>query len=360
MKTLKILLSAGLFLILFLPFVCSVSIELNSEYDRGETLIAKVSGNFVDNINKGDIFFYRRHMQTSIAEYDLIKVENQFFIYAKLGIEKVPDNYSIQIKNVRYMNGSQISQDPIIGNFSITGNTSDFWISPGAQIVDKDYLIQVQNLQPETITININSEEMVSESGGFFSSFFGTENETTSTSASSIEILSGEIKDIEFSLEDMTILKEIKLSSENTVYFSPIYNIYVPGNITIEENNTLNYTGEGTIIEEDIINEDPNEEIIINEDTGETITRKEAKTKTCDEVNGSICNTTEICGGTTFYASDSLCCLGKCALEKKNNSAKIIGWVLMIAVGLILVWFLSKRKNTKGKPLNLLNIGSKK
>ena len=105
-------------ILLIIPLISSVSIELNEKYDKGETLITKVSGNFLDNIKKENIFFYRRHMPTSMAEYDVIKIQNQFFIYAKLGLEKVADNYSISIEGVRYMNGSYVSGEDIVGNFN--------------------------------------------------------------------------------------------------------------------------------------------------------------------------------------------------------------------------------------------------
>lgn len=365
MRSLKTILVLSLIVIFSFPLISSVSIELNEQYDKGETLVTKVSGNFLDNIKKENIFFYRRHMATSVTEYNVLKIQDQFFIYAKLGLEKTPDNYSIQIKNVRYMNGSQISQESIIGNFSITENISDFWVFPGAKIVEQDYSLQVQNLQPETITVYINQEEISSSTGGggWFSNLFGG-NETTNQTESdfSVEVLSGEIKDIDFNLESSTILKEIKLSSENTEYLIPIYNIY---NGEPEENSTIiNETvNDSDIIEEDLVIEDLDKKIIIINDEGEeiTITKEEAKLKNCEELNGEICLKNETCEGSETYASDDLCCIGECILEKKSSSGKIIGWILLIVAVIVLFWIFSKKKNKKGDKINLLKVaGGKK
>ena len=361
----KILLALIFTSILFLSFISGASITVQENYDKGETLIAKVSGNFIENIQKQNIFFYRRHMPTSIAEYNIIKIQDEFFVYAKIGLEKTPDNYSIQIKGVQYMNGSQISTDNIIGNFSISDSIADFWIYPGAKIIEQDYTLQVQNLQQETITINLNSLQIVSSGsggGGFFSSFFGgEEGNTTTQSESSIEVLSGEIKDIEFQLENSTLLKEIKLSSENTKYSIPIYNIYEGQNIIIGENETPEEINNNEIIiEEEIILEDPNEEIIINETTGETITRREATLKPCVELNGVECTKEQECEGTSTSASDGMCCIGECKEKTSSNTGKLIGWILIIAVAILLIWFFMKKKNKSGKPVNLLKIGSKK
>ena len=360
-----------LLLILLGSCVSGLSIELHEEYDKGETLITKVSGNFLENIKKENIFFYRRHMATSVAEYDVLKIQDQFFIYAKLDESKVADNYSIQIKNVKYMNGSQVSEEPIIGNFSISEDVSDFWVSPGAKTVEQDYFLTVQNLQPEPITIFINQEEASSSSGGgWFSNLLGGGNESNESNETaqadfSIEVLSGEIKDIEFTIGTSTSLKEIKLSSENTEYFVPIYE--VPGE-WIEENNTLinetiNESEDNGILEEDIIEEDLNEEIIIINENGEEeiITREEAKLFTCQELNGISCLSNETCEGSETYASDSLCCLGECIVEEKSSSGKVIGWGLLIVAVLVLGWIFLKKKNKTGSKVNLLNVaGGKK
>ena len=66
-----------IFALLTLQIVSAVEFDVNTNFDQGETLIAKVSGNFVDNINKENVFFYRRHMPTSVAEYDVLKIQEE-------------------------------------------------------------------------------------------------------------------------------------------------------------------------------------------------------------------------------------------------------------------------------------------
>lgn len=207
-----------LLLLFLLPIISAVEFDIKAEFSQGETLMARISGNFVDQITKNDVYFYRGHVGTSV-NFDVAKIDDEFYIYAQL-LDKTPDNYSVAIQNVRYMVGSQISEDTLTKNFTITNATADFKINPGFIITDKDFSVEVQNLKDNKITININTGSS-EESTDFFAALFGS----TTSGNDSVTLKSGEIEKINFELGDIEnpVLQTIELSTENLKYSIPVY-----------------------------------------------------------------------------------------------------------------------------------------
>ncbi|MBU4069824.1 MAG: hypothetical protein KJ646_02480 [Nanoarchaeota archaeon] len=205
-----------LFILLILPVISGVEFDMKSEFNQGETLMAKISGNFVEPILKENIFFYRGHVRISIEPY-IAKINDEFYIYASL-LGKEANNYSISIQDVKYMVGNKVSEEDIVRNFSITSDVADFYAEPGFVVTDEDFFIKVQNLKDTKITINININSENS-SNGFFSLSDEIEYENQ------ITLKSGEIKKINFNIEEITQsqLKTIKLSADSTEYNIPVY-----------------------------------------------------------------------------------------------------------------------------------------
>jgi hypothetical protein len=213
-----------LFLFLIMPLVPAVEFDMKTNFSQGETLIAKLSGNFLEQPSKDSINFYRGHVKVPI-EYDLAKINDEFYIYAMLPENEA--NYSIVIKNVKYYQGSQISEKDIAKNFSTTKNLADFSINPGFIITNDDFYIEVQNLQDYKINIQIKTETISpsnESSGGFFASLFG-EDSSSDEEEYSITLKSGEIKKINFKLEDIeqAVTKTIELSTDKLKYEIPVY-----------------------------------------------------------------------------------------------------------------------------------------
>ena len=142
-------------ILLLVPIMSAIEFDMGTNLSRGETLTARVSGYFLEPILKENIFFYRGHVRIPM-EYDVAKIDKRFYIYADLS-DKTPNNYSLVIKNVRYMKGSQVSEEEITKDFSISEDTADFSINPGFVITKSDYFIEVQNLQDYQITIQIKT-----------------------------------------------------------------------------------------------------------------------------------------------------------------------------------------------------------
>ena len=126
-----------LFLLIF-PLISAVEIDMKDEFDQGETLMAKISGNFLEQVKKENILFYREHVRVPL-EYDLAKIDNEYYVYAELG-NKEPNNYSLRIENVNYMKGATVVDDDLIKEFIITEEVADFSINPGFVITEKEFL----------------------------------------------------------------------------------------------------------------------------------------------------------------------------------------------------------------------------
>lgn len=397
-----------------MPIISAVDVEMKTNLSQGETLIAKVSGNFIDSIVSENIYFYRRHMRTSITP-EVTEINNEFYIYAPLmkKDEVVPDEYSMVIKNTQYMKGAEVSDEDIIKNFTITNTTADFSVDPGFVVSENNFFIEVQNLQESPITIS---------------------KQGIGNDSDSITLLSGEIKEIEFDIQDQNkSLETIELSTENLIYEIPVYitaesqttqkqksfkiepsefNITIPTNSNTTRIIYLYNTGEAILrdislsVSEDLedyinlsiseinkieINSSVQIEFSIFSEEAETIIgaiKAETNdgalsesseiflnfikdyvpseeeqiyaTKTCTELNGTICEENEECNETEVNTKDSSCCLGICEQVEESSIGTIIGWGIIILVVGFLIWFFLKKYKKAKKPIDLLEIAKAK
>lgn len=328
------------FLILILPILSAVEFNMNTEFGQGETLIATVSGNFIEPIQKENVFFYRGHVKVPI-DYNVVEIDNDFYIYALL-TGKESNNYSVRLENIKYKEGADISEKNIIKNFTITNSTADFSVNPGFIISDKSFSLEVQNLQNFKIEIEINENKTESsESKGFFDILFkGSAEESGNT----IELKSGEIKNLEFNLGNETSFRIVELKSENTTYDIPVY-VFVNQASQSRENES----GNGIPSEE----ESPGTSVPDNEEI------KIAKTETCEELEGIVCNDNEQCDTDSVYAIDAVCCTGSCNAVKKDNTGKIIGWLMIGIIIIAVILFFRKKSHTK-RNVNLLDVAKGK
>ena len=405
-----------LFLILFLTLtmqvISAVEFDMKENFNEGETLMARISGNFLEPILQENIFLYRGHVRIPLEPY-VTNIEGDYYIYSQL-LGKAPNNYSLSIENVKYMKGAKISDEAITKNFSISNITADFLIEPGFIKTNEDFFIEVQNLQDYKITIDSDVE--------------GSE---------STLLRSGQIKKIYFQAEKVSDSKTIKLSTNNLSYeipvlvyfetilkernlrFEPskfnislstdsdtnrivyIYNIgdEVLENISLSVSDSLSsYVS----LSKDNIgklnkNENSRIEIYINssdkeenpkgyiaakaenvsayvflslnfiEDFQPSNESEEPLTisQTCEELKGEICSNEEKCDEEGVYAKDGVCCLGKCTTPKsefEDSAGKIIGWTMVVVIVGFLVWFFAKKYRGAKRPFNLLKIarGKKK
>ena len=428
------------FVLLFIPLVFSIQIESDSELNRGETLAVKLSGDFYKPISENNIYFYRNIYTAVPLEFELLKIEGNYYISAST-LTKTPGNYSLIIKNSEYSAaGGQKSSDDIMINFTILENFAEFSTKPGIQILansQDQFYLEIQNLKDNQITVSVNTNpSKQKEQAGFFESLFGSNQNEVSTQ---FIFKANEKKQIGLEFENLTEigLRTIKLSSENFTQNVFIYVLFAEEKLEIEkiyfeqkifnislatnsETNRILYLKNSgtkdfenvTLIIPDSLKEyvsvspeffeffesNETQKIILNissKSNSKTISGAiKAKTsdnafayvdisleiiegfvpengvvnqselpkitKMCEELNGSFCTNSQKCSGEQVTAQNGVCCLAKCDEKKKSSTGKIIGWIIVIILVALYVWFyLSRYKRTKSK-INLLEIAEGK
>lgn len=196
----------------------------NQTLSQGETLIAKLSGNFVDVPSSGNLFIYKDGHIKSPSIFYITKIGSDYYFYTQLSGETA-GNYSVMLKNTRYSQSNRILSDDIVENFSISSDSADFYISPGFVETDSDYSIVLTNLRNYGITVDVNPEN-TSSASGFFDSLFGGPANTSSKQT--ISLSADETKNVSLSFDsslNTSSLETVTLSSENTSYSVPVYMI---------------------------------------------------------------------------------------------------------------------------------------
>jgi hypothetical protein len=194
---------------LSMPFALAVEFDVNANFSQGETLLAKLSGNFLSPITKDNIFFYRGHDRIPM-EFDLTKINGDYYIYALLA-DKAPNNYSISVENVKYMEGAQTSLDNIVKNFIITNQTADFSVKPGFITDTGDFSLEVQNLQDNSINIDVITSSSAPPDERGISILPDMSKET------SFSLESGQVKEIDFNVGDgNSTFQTIELTTSQT------------------------------------------------------------------------------------------------------------------------------------------------
>ncbi len=412
----KKFLSIFILIFLFFPLISSVELSMEDNFQQGETAIAKVSGNFITQITRENVFFYREHVRVPM-DWGIAKISDEYYIYAILQ-GKEPGNYSISIQGVKYMEGAQIIENNIAKNFTISDSLADFSLNPGVVVTSGDFYVEVQNLKNSQITINVNTQPSNTSARSIFVS-------TGSTSAS-VSVKSGEIKRIYFTLgAGNPSLETIELRTSNITYEFPVYIttsseiqeavlrlepseliLSIPTNLvtkrTVYVYNTggseiknisfslsesiilfanlsdshiekldaksnypieLSFSSPGEIEVSGSLKVNINSENILYSKVGlkflnNYIPANETQTssdKTCTELGGRICSSTEACSQQTVYAKDNVCCPGTCTSTAKKSSVgtiiAIIIFVVIIGVGF---WFYKKKFKKAKKSVDLL------
>ena len=322
-----------LLILIILPLISSASIDMKANFSQGETLIAEISGIFLQKLTEDNLFFYRDNVKIPI-EKELTEFNNKYYLYVQLPENE--DNYSISIKNIKYKVGNSIKEDPISKEFRITNKTVLFSLTPGFVKLEDDWEIKIQNFQDRTINIKLDtnfSEE--EEEGGFFEGLFS--NDKGEDSIEEIfELMPGENKIIDFVLENITQeeVRYIELSSENQTYRIPIF--VEPSEMRVESNEECD--SECDEPEKNIENESK----IEDEPKNETNTSSN-KIKNCSESGGIKCEDGYECEGTIITAEDSLCCIGVCIEKSTGSFGKTIAWILIFIIVGIITWFLKTK-----------------
>ena len=403
-----------LFLIfLILPIISAIEFDVKEEFSQGETLMAKVSGNFLQPLQKENVFFYRAHVKIPL-EYDIKKLDNEYYIYALLS-GKQKNNYSISLEGIKYMKGSEIIEEDIKRNFTINNQTADFSIKPGFANTNI-FSIEVWNLQDKEITIEIKTKEDTNSSGEEYQS--------------PINLKSGQKQEIDFFFEE-PMFQIIELSTEDLIYNIPadIPTLEIPeqeifmfepkefpvsSNTSTETKRTIyiHNTGDEPLtditislsnllenyvtLSKEAINKIapgsnvPIELIFFSEEEfeiqghikarqGDKIIyseisvifldnyvppeepQQESTIQTCAEKGYPICSNNEVCNSEEIIrAKDGICCVGTCQEKETSSAGVIIGVLILIVITGFLIWFFKTKYKGAKNPINLLKIAKGK
>jgi hypothetical protein len=205
---------------LLFPLVSSLEFVVSGNVKQGETIITKLSGNILTPVTKENVFFYRYDAGIPVkipVEYDIKKINEDYYLYAFLS-GKSPGNYSVYIKNVKYMEGASVSEEDIIRNFTIINETADFSLKPGFVVTAENFYLEVQNLKDSQISIDIKTNVNATPAARdiLISSLQSKE--------ASMQLKSGEIKKINFELGyGQPTFQFIELKTSDLSYKVPVY-----------------------------------------------------------------------------------------------------------------------------------------
>jgi hypothetical protein len=207
------LIASLFFILLTISFISAIEFDMKEEFSQEETLIAKLSGNFIDPPLKENIFFYRGHVKISM-DVNIARLGKDYYLYAPL-YGKTENNYSIVIEDVSYKKASSIISEDLVKNFTITNKTADFTIDNGFVVTKYDFSIKLENLKDEDLDIEFEITTLSGKEGGIA----GYSEDTTHD----ISINSGEeIINFKIDLKEGKTIKLIEFKSENLTYSIPV------------------------------------------------------------------------------------------------------------------------------------------
>lgn len=357
-----------LIFILSLSFCLSASIEMEDSFYLGDNVVLKISANFYEAISPSDINFYRRHMLTSFENVKTIKIENEQYISFKVPLEKIPDNYSVNLTVKEKFFGTY-QTNKISKTFVVLNETGRFYVPDNFIVVSENYQIYIENSLGENIEVRINPEiNEEDKQEGFFANLFSK----SSSSGEKINLKPYEGKFVNFEIGNETRLVKISLQSGDDLQNILVYEQVVEEEIRDEEDVKEDFIYENGEDKESIkeINNSENSSEEVNEEIGndekdennkeiveeeeDVIEEEGSILKNCEEMKGVKCDRNiEVCEGVIEEARDGVCCIGKCVEKKIDNSGKWVGWALLIIVIGSVGYAFLKSKQKRGEPLKL-------
>lgn len=382
-------------LIFIIPLGLAISSDLKEEYKSGETIIIKISGNILDNIEKERVEFKRKHVGIPV-EFEIKKLKDEWYIWAIAPFNE--NNYTLLIREISTTVDGKSENVDYEKNFSVIGERVDYNVKPGAITATNDFSIIINSFKDNIFTISTNFPEtreflinpgenkldfsinsieensfVVIELGiykipayitkinkfednltDYFSSIRFRPRIVQSTILFNtkpiypIEIVNEGEKEIIVNLDvnsDLLItpiVKDIKIGSNE----SYLFNLSIKENIKENINYTITARGEGFILELPI-------EILVTEDKDEVKTLYLEKNFdenllfSCLELNGIICSAEQECNGKALQSKDGLCCRGECIAKEKERSYGWIGYLIAGIAILIIAYAWLRYKKTK-------------
>jgi len=384
----KIFPSLFFFLILALPGVFAISTDLNKTYFPRQTLITKISGNFLDPLKSENVFFYSGREKISM-EYEIAKIEDSFYLYSILPNKE--RNYTLIIKNAHYFEAGQDFTQDLEFNFSVQGKVADFTVKPGFVISSKDFFITLES-NFDTIPINLTYVNFTSTEevrGGFSKEVFipiqahekvafleiKSQNLTYkvpiksmaqavtrrhmafSKPFSNITLFRGSPYNVQLSLinDGQEEIRNISLSASKTMTLEPKNILSIkPGEYAVVNISLLPEEDETIIISASSETLSANTTIQVNlrKIEVENLTASEIGQYSCSELGGKPCGENQVCSGEEIKTLDTpRCCRGQC--KSKSSSFKIFLIILLIIGVAAVGYYILKIRGKKILPESL-------
>ncbi len=380
-----------------LSLVSAVTIDFKDQYQPGETLIVSISGNFVDPLAKESISFYSGRIQIPLI-YDIAKINSKYYLYALL--QNQVRNYTLKIKNARFIENNEEHKEDLEFNFSVSGNITDFSIDPGFIITQKEFIIKLQSKsKPLIVAANIPESQNASKAFSIpagetklakftpeeFSSDFSFLEFSTANTKYEIPIKLlvsknnslGNFSGMEFNRKIMNItgLKNnqttfillLKNTGNTTLYnitFSLQQNIQIEPQ-TIEalypqDAQQVNITlslGEKEILTTITAADSSSTAFAqvqvlaeVTENQSELFVPPAPALESCSNLGGNLCKITEDCKGDFINAQEGKCCKGTCFVpQPESNTARYIVIGVIALLIFLLIYFTYRKSKTKKK-----------
>ncbi len=221
MKKRRVLILVVFLSILLVPMMSAVTFDMKENLTQGETLIARISGYFLEPLIPENMLLYREHSRVSMI-YKVNKIGDNYYIYADFS-ERVPGNYSIVIQNTRHMSVTEETEEDIVQNFTITPEKASFSVNPGVVVSSNDFFIEARSFVDHEIELKtVANPEEEKEDSGFFASIFG--GGAKKENATYFKLSAGQTEDLSFSKSSFNEgLNTLEISSENLTYDIPVF-----------------------------------------------------------------------------------------------------------------------------------------
>lgn len=394
----------SLFLFLSLSLVSAVQINMNSNFSQGETLIAQVSGNFINGLQQQNVLLYNGHVRVSFIPY-IQEFGSQYYIYGQLA-GKPAGNYSLVLTGISYLQAGQVNNSDVTQNFTITNSSADFSVNPGFVETENNFSVSIENLAANSISVSYFLENSLQNQSSIIQLNSGQTNSVSFSVNSSgqdqllyavletnnteyeipVYVPATQSQSFGIKIQPSAVNVPITVNSGTTGYIY-VYNLgqsltnvslsesptllnyvlipngtlIIQGNSSIQIQVNITSGNETGVVKGQVTASSPNStssmSIVLNISDSyiPPSSNSFSPFQTCSELQGQLCSANQTCSGQTQAAEDGLCCIGTCQ-QQGNSSGTILIWVIVAIVILLIVLLLIKRYRKAKRPLNLLSI----
>ncbi|MEK6844295.1 MAG: hypothetical protein AABX83_02610 [Nanoarchaeota archaeon] len=361
------------FIFLLISTVSAISTDLKSSYEKSETIIIEITGNILEPISNSQIEFMRGHVAIPLA-YESKKLSGKYYLW--IIAPQQENNYTLLIKDITTTVAGRTEKIDFAQNFSVSQNSTDYFIKPGLISTQKDFSIDIYLNEDSNTNISINFpiEREVILKPGKNTLDFSLDN-ISATTFTKINIgkyslpayiIKVEDEKAKLRIEPNTIIStayfkdvliypfqlvnfgdkrlDVKLEYNKDIFslsqdnlISLKENSFVELNLTIKELTDETKKGINEKISFVVDNQKFELPVIISF----TENKSEASTPYiegsivyyCTELNGKVCSGGEVCNGEVKPSIDGACCIGEC----KSEEAKDNSWIGYLIAGLLVI-----------------------